>query len=368
MGAEDKPVRANNIPRDALLITVWVFFAVATMLLIFRYAIRLWLHRRLFWDDIFVAIAYVCLVAHNTLLTMVAPSIYLLLRTYAGAPRPPDFFDQITYLVVLMFAGNMFFVGCLYFVKASLLALLWRLFRNLPSFRKLWWAVTSITAVIAVITAIVPVIACSDLKAFACTNSAAIHRGLVAVRFTAATDILTDLMIMALPVAFILNSYLPAPQKVGLVGLFMLGFTVITMSIVRIVVNDNQSKHPPPSWLLFWSAMEGTVAVMASCFASFKSLFTLRKRPSAYNGDSYLHSKSKSGLSEGDLALRSRHRFERSVQIPKNELNTVVVSAEPGANKWNDTDSREEILQRTEFEVRYENASTEQTSEAATGK
>ncbi|EEP78280.1 predicted protein [Uncinocarpus reesii 1704] len=366
-GAEDKPVLSNNIPREALLITIWVFFTVTTMLLIARYAIRLWLHRQLFWDDVFAGIAYVLLLGHNIAATLVAPAIYLMISTYFGVPKPPDFLDQVTYLVKLMFSANILFVLCLYSVKASLLALLWRLVKNLPRFRKAWWAIAAITAIGLVVTIILAPVACSDLRAFGCTAPDDIERDLITVRFTAASDILTDLLLMSLPVAFILTSYLPLPQKLGLVGLFALGFTVIAMSILRIVVNDNTSKHPPPSWLIFWSSMESAVAVMTSCFASFKSLFTLRKRPSAYaRTSSYLQSKNKSGPLDASIALRSRIRNERSPATTKTDMNTVVISSESEANKWNDSDSREEILQRTEFEVRYERASTPGKSMATT--
>lgn len=120
--------------------------------------------------------------------------------------------------------------------------------------------------------------------------------------------------------------------------------------------------------------MEASVAVIISCFASFKSLFTLRKRPSAYNGSgyhdsSYFPGKSNHSRSDGDMniALRSRSRYERAVPETKNELNTVVCEAD--SNKWDDGDSREEILQRTEFEVKYERASTpRQGSTASAGR
>ncbi|EER29019.1 hypothetical protein CPC735_037250 [Coccidioides posadasii C735 delta SOWgp] len=360
MAGEDKPVLGTSIPRETTLILVWVFFAICTMLLICRFAIRLWLHRQLFWDDIFAAIGYVLLLGHDVVATMVTPAIYMMIGTYTGRPKPPDFLDQVTYLVKLMFTANILFILCLYSVKASLLALLWRLVKNLTTFRRGWWAITVITAIGALATIILAPISCSDLRAFGCTSPKDIERDLITVRFTAASDILTDLLIMSLPVAFILTSYLPTPQKIGLIGLFALGFTVIAMSILRIVVNDNKSKHPPPAWLLFWSAMESTVAVMVSCFASFKSLFTLRKRPSAYlNDTSYLQSKSKSGRSEArnSIALRSRNRFERSPGATKADMNTVVISSEGEPNKWSDDGSREEILQRTEVEVRYESAS-----------
>ncbi|WEW61898.1 hypothetical protein PRK78_007396 [Emydomyces testavorans] len=356
----NNPVSSNNINRPAFMVSIWVFFGVTTLLLACRFGIRLWLHRKLFWDDILAGIAYLFLLTHDILATLVAPAVYLLLDVSNGGPIPSDFIEKADYLVRMLFASNIMFILCLYLVKASLLALLWRLFRNLPSFRRAWWALLGLTVISATITIVLAPIACSKLTAFGCVAPKNIKRDLTAVRFTAAADILTDLMLMALPTAFILSSRLALIQKLGLVGLFMLGFTVISMSILRIIATDSPEKHPPPSWLLFWSAMETSVAVMTSCVASFKSIFTIRKRPSAYNGSSDIPGKSSRNRSEGDvnIALRSRNRINQLSSTSKNNANTVVISSEANSDRWNDGGSREQILQRTEFEVRYENAST----------
>lgn len=160
---------------------------------------------------------------------------------------------------------------------------------------------------------------------------------------------------MSLPVAFILTSSLPLSQKLGLCGLFLLGFTVIAMSILRIVANDSGDRHTPPSWLLFWNATECTVAVMVSCVASFKSLFTSRKRPSTSKRYAYVSDGSGKPVSIG---LRSLNRYDPTTSITQGQSSTKVVLGKSKTHEtWKDDDSREEILHRTDFEVRYDRAS-----------
>lgn len=88
---------------------------------------------------------------------------------------------------------------------------------------------------------------------------------------------------MVLPIVLIVRSNLPGPEKAGLVILFALGFSIITISVVRIIKSNGYQSQPPLSWLLFWSTMETAVAVITCCLATFKSLFNLKQRPTHYS-------------------------------------------------------------------------------------
>ncbi|KAF3490802.1 uncharacterized protein GIQ15_00319 [Arthroderma uncinatum] len=328
MGAEDKLVLARKIGRTELLVSIWTGFGIATLLLASRFAIRMRLHRRLFWDDILAGLAYLFLLGHNILATLSAPTVYLLLHLYENNQGllMPGVLRDIDHLAKLVFASNFLFRFCIYSVKASLLALLWRLFRSLPAFRRAWWVIAGVAVIGFLISIIMPTVACPSVTALGCISPKNLKLEAISMYMTTIADVLTDILIMSVPVAFVLKSSLPASQKLGLVGLFLLGLAVVVMAILRNLETDGKSKHPPPSWLLFWSAMEATVAVMVSCFASYKSLFTSHARPTAY-------------------------------QYQSGYSTSVAVSSRVGANKnWTDTDSREEIMRRTEFEVTYEMA------------
>lgn len=148
-------------------ISVWTLFAVTTLLLISRFAIRLRVHRQLFWDDILAGLAYIFLLCHNILATLAAPTIYLLLDLFTDNHgfMQPDILGKIDRLVKLVLSSNFLFRICIYLVKASLLALLWRLFRSLPKFRRAWLGIIVVTVIGFALSMILPPVACSDFSA-----------------------------------------------------------------------------------------------------------------------------------------------------------------------------------------------------------
>lgn len=167
---------------------------------------------------------------------------------------------------------------------------------------------------------------------------------------------------MALPISFVLKSHLPLAQKLGLVVLFALGFCIIGISILRVITLNNEVNHPAASWLLFWGTLESAIAVMTSCFATFKSLFTVCKRSSSYpRHPNYQRTTLKASRKYSDMDICLTQRMGGNDGYSSNttanhEATTVVTSSGPGALKWDDDDSREEILHRTDIEVRYESA------------
>ncbi|KAK2734540.1 hypothetical protein FQN57_001645 [Myotisia sp. PD_48] len=366
MAGEGKPVSASNIPKTTFVVTLWFFFALTTVLLICRLSIRLSLHRQVFWDDVFAITAYFMLLGQLVLVTVMTPQIYLLIDVYAGVTPPADYLDQITFMIKIMYAHSMLFTTCVYCVKASFLSLFWRLIRNLVNFRKAWWGTAIFCGLTYCTTIAFFPISCTKLYVYGCTDAHSIKLGLISLRFGTSVDIATDIAIMLLPIAFVMKSHLPLPQKLGLIGLFGLGGVIIAIAVLRIVATDNQSKHPPTSWLIFWGTMESCVAVITSCFAAFKSLFTLRKRSSHYRRGQYRYQLSdmrggtgKKSVVDMDSPLTNRMAGldkERDGRL-KNDA-TIIISSDQDGSKWRDDDSREEILQQTEFEVRYEQMPT----------
>ncbi|EGD91714.2 hypothetical protein H112_00827 [Trichophyton rubrum D6] len=343
----DEVILARKIGRNGLLISVWTLFAVTTLLLISRFAIRLRVHRQLFWDDILAGLAYIFLLCHNILATLAAPTIYLLLDLFTDNHgfMQPDILGKIDRLVKLVLSSNFLFRICIYLVKASLLALLWRLFRSLPKFRRAWLGIIVVTVIGFALSMILPPVACSDFSAreficiaailvlpltcilVGCISPRQIKLAAIDIYVSTVFDVLTDVLIVSLPVAFVLKSSLPMPQKTGLIVLFLLGLAVVIISILRTIETDGKTKLSPPSWLLFWSSMEATIAVMVSCFASYKSLFSARSRPSTYHPHG--------------------HTASVVAPTPAEVRKTRIL---------NESDSREEIIHRTEFEVSYEMA------------
>jgi hypothetical protein len=106
-----------------------------------------------------------------------------------------------------------------------------------------------------------------------------------------AVDVITDLLIMFLPIGLIWNLQRPLVQKVGMGILFGIGWVCIAMAIVRVVQigsKANSSSTPSSTWLAFWAVIESAIAVIVGCgpglYSTAKEVRTTRK--ATYGGSS----------------------------------------------------------------------------------
>lgn len=75
-------------------------------------------------------------------------------------------------------------------------------------------------------------------------------------------DIVTDLMIMALPIRLLVGLRISMKQKVGIGGIFCLAFVIVFFSIIRMVkvVESIRTGNPNGNVsLALWSLLEGSV-------------------------------------------------------------------------------------------------------------
>ncbi|KAK2871775.1 hypothetical protein FQN49_002842 [Arthroderma sp. PD_2] len=363
LARDDRPLAMTHIPRVPLLIILWSFFALTTVVMVFRVVIRMWLQRRLFWDDAFAIAGYLGLVVQTVLVTVIAPLIYVHLHGFSGTRPPPGYGAKVTFMIRVVFAHNVVFTASIYCVKASFMALYWRLIRELTSYRKAWWAVTAFCVVSLVINAVLFPVGCSTLEAFHCTDKGSIHRTLVSLRFNTAMDIVTDICIMFLPIVLIMRSNLPGPQKMGLVVLFALGFGIIAISTVRIIKSNSHQKQPPLSWLLFWSTMETVVAVITCCLATFKSLLNLKQRPTHYSYYTTTRSPRRRrtrqagqpNMDNMNLTLPTISDLETAGSQPVGDYkdsSVMSISSDRKTSKSHDAELKEEITIGASFEMR----------------
>ncbi|KAK6522612.1 hypothetical protein TWF281_002049 [Arthrobotrys megalospora] len=96
-----------------------------------------------------------------------------------------------------------------------------------------------------------------------------------------ATDIISDLLIMAIPLRLIRHLRMSGLQKLGLACLFCLGFVVVILSLARTIrINAGGSGAYPqsdPRWVALWSIAEETTAIVVCCLPAIRKLFTAQK-------------------------------------------------------------------------------------------
>jgi hypothetical protein len=111
-----------------------------------------------------------------------------------------------------------------------------------------------------------------------CSKPINVRLALVSLRFSTAMDILTDILIIALPMSLAYRVRLPGRTRLALAGVFALGGFIILFSIIRIIVTNAINKRPEVSWLNLWSAIEASISCIVCSLAPFKALFRGRIR------------------------------------------------------------------------------------------
>jgi hypothetical protein len=92
----------------------------------------------------------------------------------------------------------------------------------------------------------------------------------------AGIDIGLDFLVLFLPIPAISGLYLPRKQKVGLLLVFLLGFFVCIVSVVRLltvlVTSLDGSFVASGVWAIIWSAVEANVGIVCASLLALKPL------------------------------------------------------------------------------------------------
>ncbi|KAF2023384.1 hypothetical protein EK21DRAFT_10417, partial [Setomelanomma holmii] len=183
-------------------------------------------------------------------------------------------------MVKIFFVNTLLFRLVLWTIKLSFFMPYKRLIEGLHNvYIKLWWAVVVVWFLSLVGSVISHLTACSSLKAWftpgACQTPRGIHSQIASLYFTYAVDVLTDLMIMALPLRLIWTLTMPVTQKVGVLALFGIGTILIAIATLRVAQiggKAQSSSQPLASWLALWVVIETSIAVVIGCCPAFVAL------------------------------------------------------------------------------------------------
>lgn len=316
---------------------------------------RLTVSRRLYVDDGWAFTGIVLLLGLSICLTIAIPSMYELLNVISGVKKPgPTFYSDASYYLKAQFAQTILFWSCLWAVKGCFLAFFCRLTKGLKYCTWAWYATAVITFLTYVASVITYPISCSSfilgglvassirivrlltILIGQCDSELHVYRILVSLRFSVAVDLITDAMIIALPLYLALRVQLPLADKLALAGIFSLGGVIMMFAIIRIAVTNQHNTHPETSWLNLWSQIEASVAVIISSLAPFKALFASRKTSSYRQSDS-------TGKRRGAYDISATDKPTGPVHIPLDQRNHAF--AERGTISFeNGVDSDEKLL------------------------
>ncbi|KAE8355444.1 hypothetical protein BDV28DRAFT_146119 [Aspergillus coremiiformis] len=231
---------------------------------------------------------------------------------------PPD--DLVVYMKTLS-SGTFLYPLCITFVKLSILAFYKRLFPVKPMVISVH-LVGSIVLLWCIAVCLVGAMTCIPFRKLweplvpgRCINLSQFYYGLQI------PNILTDAVILVMPLRVVWNLQVPKAQKILLSGIFLLGLLTLIFDIVRLVAmvelssagTDITYTQVSPS---VWTCIEPAVGITAACLPSMRPLFNRFPR-----------------LSWHKLSLRSQSRGEDINSQPQDiQCTTVFRMASKKAN------------------------------------
>lgn len=94
----------------------------------------------------------------------------------------------------------------------------------------------------------------------------------ISISYSTAVDVLTDLMIMALPIGLLPSLQVNRQQKIGLAGIFCVGFIVIAAALLRLSQIVGQARSDPVG-LAVWGLVESSISVVVGTLPALKTFF-----------------------------------------------------------------------------------------------
>ncbi|KAF2745689.1 hypothetical protein M011DRAFT_426803 [Sporormia fimetaria CBS 119925] len=247
-----------------------------------RVSIQIWKRQRMELPDYLIYNAFVCFLAMAICYLIVMPTIYGIGRVRSGLMRPGANFqnDRVFFFRMLFVTQNLFWIS-LWSVKLSLLGLYKKLMEGLPGiYKKLWWAVFAFCIASLIGCIISYFFGCPDFGGMMmrgdCVGSDSVRSQSASLYYSYAVDVVTDLMIIALPIKLVWNLQLARGQKIAVIALFASGFVCIafaTLRVVQVGMQTGNATSPSPSWLALWTIIETSIAVCIGCGPAFAVLY-----------------------------------------------------------------------------------------------
>lgn len=270
MAPSEPEENIGALPHKSLLILIWVCCGASFLLVALRTIIRLRspTSRQLVpWEDCWIFLALASLLTLCILETIQLPSLYYITGVLSGVipiTSAEVIISQTEHYLRFQFPITILFWTVLWSVKAAFLALYWRLFRDLKWYRRAWFALAVFTFLAYGGCVTTLSLSCGpDVRNFFAFNQCAGAKNVwssnFSVYFSTAVDVFTDLCIMAMPLRLIYNVKVSLKQKIGLVGIFSLGFVMIVFAIIRANQTLVQQGFVNLTLLMIWSTLAASI-------------------------------------------------------------------------------------------------------------
>ncbi|KAL5385527.1 hypothetical protein DPSP01_004640 [Paraphaeosphaeria sporulosa] len=269
--------------------------------------------------------------------------------------------SDLDFLVILQptlkhwYAYQIVYPWSLFFVKASILALYHRIFTK-TKFRRLVYAVGAFVATYTLVVTFVNAFECpkNPSQAWSPTFPAECNN-LVATYFsTASINILTDTVILVMPLRAFWQLQLHPRKRWALIAVFLVGGIAVLASIVRIYALYTYTYTKDVAYdaifILLLSQIEVNVAIISASAPALRPLFkktfrntsVIRSKKASVGGSSGVESESRSRTkSTGQVQMDLSNEMKETGTLP---LGAHDASDMGGATEKGDNASEESIL------------------------
>ncbi|KAG9194878.1 hypothetical protein G6011_04913 [Alternaria panax] len=290
---------------------VYSMIVLASLFVLARSGVQVYMRRKLEAQDYLLYAAFILFLTMTICYLVILSKVFIIARVSVGFSEPGPTFqaDMITYVRMMFVTTTLFWIS-LWLVKLSFLSFYRKLLEGLPNvYMRLWSAVLAFCVITLIGCIISYTTSCPDFGAAMsrgdCPLGPRTTRGSLASLYTAyAVDMLSDLMIMALPIQLVWNLQMARGKKIAVVALFASGIVCMafaTLRVVQIGIKSENSTAPSPTWLALWTLVENAIAICIGCCPAFAILYRSSHTPHvSYDTNGYVrHSQSRSGINGG---------------------------------------------------------------------
>ncbi|RFU29596.1 hypothetical protein B7463_g6733, partial [Scytalidium lignicola] len=241
-------------------------------------------------EDLFLLLALASFIGMAGVYLYCLPILFRSEAIGAGKERPyHGFKDDMTNMLHGFLAAQLIFWLSLWSVKLSLLFLFRKLTIGLPDYIYIWTGIMVFTVLSFVGCVISGFTSCSSLHAWftagACETARDATAKKASLYYSLAVDLLTDLLIMVIPIKLLWTLRISTFEKLSVGFAFSVGIITMIIAIIRVVSLDNsvQNGEVNTSWLILWAAIEVCVAILVGCLPAFaifvRTQMTSTRRP-----------------------------------------------------------------------------------------
>lgn len=206
--------------------------------------------------------------------------------------------DNMLNIIKITLSIQLTYYACVSFIKFSILCMYLRLFAAADALRRICIGLIVFHALFLVVCLSVTLAQCQPLGKMwdllgevkgTCINTTAFFY------FTSSFNILTDIIILALPIRTLMGINRPRKEKIALVSIFGIGTFATITSIIRLhtIYTYTYAVDPFQEGILvnLWSILEVNVAIICATAPALKPLFHPEAIKKIKQGSNYVQPK-----------------------------------------------------------------------------